>query len=80
MNMGPLWRVLQVQIVVDHLSAHPHLSSDSGNIHAVFVHLMNLLIACDPLLMKLLAFCFLILPRAGLPGREVLCLLLRNVL
>ena len=40
---------------------------------------MNLLVACDALLMELEALCFQMLPHAALPGSKLLCLLLGEV-
>src|SRR5258708_28597100 len=41
---------------------------------------MDLLVACDPLLVELKAFCFQMLPHAGLPGSQLPCLLLAEIL
>lgn len=40
---------------------------------------MDLLVACDALLMELEAFCFQMLPHAGLPGSKLLCLCLGEI-
>ena len=41
---------------------------------------MDLLVACDPLLVELKAFCFQMFPHAGLPGSQLPRLLLGEVL
>jgi len=70
-NMGPFWRLLHTQILVDALPTHTYLASDSGWINPLGMQFMDLLVACDALLMELEAFCFQMLPHAGLKGEPV---------
>ncbi len=61
-------------------SVHPYLPRNGGDIDLFGREVMDLLVACDTLLVELKAFCFQMLPHAGLPGSQLLRLLLREVL
>ena len=79
-NMGPFWGLLQMQILIDALPAHPYLPRNGGDIDLFGREVMDLLVACHTLLVELKAFCFQMLPHAGLPGSELLRFLFREVL
>ena len=68
--MGPFWGLLQTQILIDALPTHPYLPRNSGDIDLFGREVMDLLVACDALLMELEAFCFQMLPHAGLEGAQ----------
>jgi hypothetical protein len=65
---GAVMETASDAVVVDHLEAHPYLASNRGHINPFGRQLMNLRVSCEALLMELEAFCFLILPHAGLQG------------
>ncbi len=79
-NRGPFWGLLQTHILIDALPTHPYLPRNGGDIDLFGREVMDLLVACDTLLVELKAFCFQMLPHAGLPGSKLLRLLLREVL
>src|SRR5258705_12873611 len=79
-KMGPFWGLLHPQILIDALPTHPDLPRNGGDIDLFGREVMDLLVACNALLMALEAFCFQVLPHAGLPGSKLLCLLLRELL
>ncbi len=78
--MGPFWGLLQTQILINALPTHPYLPRNGGDIDLFGREVMDLLVACDTLLVELKAFCFQMLPHAGLPRSKLLRLLLREVL
>jgi hypothetical protein len=49
----------------------PYLPCNGGDIHFFGREVMDLLVACDPLLVELKAFCFQMFPHAGLQGEPV---------
>ena len=77
--MGPFWGLLQTQILINALPTHPYLPRNGGDIDLFGREVMDLLVACDTLLVELKAFCFQMLPHAGLPGSKLLCLFLGEI-
>jgi len=78
--VGPFWGLLHPHIRLDALPASPKLSRNGRDLHFLGMQFMDLLLACDSLLMELKAFGFQMLPPAGLPGSHLLCLLFSEVL
>jgi hypothetical protein len=73
-------RLGHFQILVDGSAADSHLAGDIGGIYLFAEQVMDLVIALDLLLMKVLALLLLALAHACIPGRKLLCLLLRHFL
>src|SRR5262249_18854704 len=78
-NMGPFGGLLHPQILIDALPTHTYLLCNGGDINFFGREVMDLLVACDPLLVELKAFCFQVLPLAFLPGGKLLRLLLGEI-